>query len=100
MMYFGNTCSIRHVTTDLVIGACGANAVTETAVTIPGARVGDMAFAACRQTLTAGLALAPCRVSADNTVQICLANLTGAPIDPADTFDFDILVVKATGNAS
>jgi hypothetical protein len=100
MMYFGNTTSVRHVTTDLVIGACGANAVTEVAVTIPGVAVGDMAFAACRQTLTAGISLAPCRVSAANTVQICLQNLTAAPIDPADTFDFDIMIFKATGNAS
>lgn len=100
MMYFGNTTSVRHVTTNLVVGACAANAVTEVSVTIPGVAVGDMAFANCRDTLTAGIALAPCRVSAANTVQVCFSNLTAAPIDPADTFDFDIIVLKATGNAS
>jgi hypothetical protein len=96
----GNTCSYRHVTTDLVIGACAAAAVTETAVTIPGVRVGDNVVANCRAQLTAGCAVAGCRVSADNTVQLGVLNLTAAPIDPADTFDFDWTVLRATGNAS
>jgi hypothetical protein len=96
----GNTCSYRHITTDLVIGACAAMAVTETAFTIPGAVVGDVVVANCRQTLTAGCAVAGCRVSASNTVQLGVLNLTAAPIDPADTFDFDFTIIRATGNAS
>lgn len=99
-MLYGNTCSYRHVTTDLVIGACAATAVTEVSVTVPGAAVGDQILASCRQTLTAGIALVGGRVSAANTVQLSLLNVTAAPIDPADTFDFDITIVRAVGAVS
>jgi hypothetical protein len=96
----GNTCSYRHITTDLVIGVCGALAVTETAVTIQGVRVGDNVVANCRQAFPAGLAVAGCRVSADNTVQLGIVNATAAGIDPVDTYDFDWTVIRATGNVS
>ena len=96
----GNTCSFRKSITDLLLGAHGANAVTETAVTVTGAAVGDIAVVGCRQALAAGLALQPGRVSAANTVQVCIANLTAAPIDPADTYDFDIEIIRSTGSSS
>jgi hypothetical protein len=93
----GNTCSFRKSVTDLVLGAHAANAVTETEVTVTGAAVGDVAVVGCRAALSAGLALVAGRVSAANKVQVCIANLTAAPIDPADTFDFDIEIIRGTG---
>ena len=96
----GNTCSFRKSITDLVLAAHGANAVTETEVTVTGAVVGDVAIVNCRAALTAGLALVAGRVSATNKVQVCIANLTAAPIDPADTFDFDIEIIRVTGATS
>lgn len=94
----GNTTSIYHTGT-IDVGACAANAVTETAVTVPGAAVGDVPIVSNRAALAAGLSIVPGRVSAANTVQLCIANLTAAPIDPAAQ-TFDIVIIRATGNRS
>lgn len=66
-------------------------AVLEAAVTLTGARVGDVVFAAPRAALTTGIALSHGRVSAPNTVQVGLGNLTGAPVNPA-AVTYDIAV--------
>jgi hypothetical protein len=96
----GNTHTIRKVVTNLAIGNCVTKTHTETAITVAGARVGDNVDITCVQTFEAGLCLAGHRVSADNTVQLGVVNPTAGDINPADTFDFSVVVFKATGNAS
>jgi hypothetical protein len=44
--------------------------------------------------------LAGHRVSAANTVQIGVINPTAGDINPADTFDFSVVILKGTGAVS
>jgi hypothetical protein len=96
----GNTHSIRHIVTNLAIGNCVTKTHTETAITVPGAAVGDNVVVTCVQTFEAGLCLAGHRVSAANTVQIGVINPTAGDINPADTFDFSVVILKGTGAVS
>lgn len=63
----------------------------ETSVAFPGALVGDTVVASPRTALINGIALNYLRVSAADTVQLCLLNYTAAPIDPASNV-YDIVL--------
>lgn len=89
----------RYTVTNLVIPSIGAVTTTEVQVTLVGARVGDSGFAAPRDAkMTSGIAINPIRVTANDTVQIPFVNASAGAIDPADTFDFDVYLFKATGS--
>lgn len=60
-----------------------ANTSAETAVTILGLQAGDFIMFDVPASLEAGLAFSGCRVSAANTAQIRLSNLTAGAIDGA-----------------
>jgi hypothetical protein len=85
----GPIAQIFHTAAALDVANIGAGATLETAVTIPGAAVGDIVTAAPRTALAAGLVFNNCRVSAADTVQLAITNITGGALDPAaNTWDF------------
>jgi hypothetical protein len=91
----------RYTISNLVIASIGAVTTTEITVTCPGVAVGDTGIASPRDAaFTNGLAINPIRVSAANTVKIPIVNASAGAIDAPDTFDFDIIIFKATGNAA
>ncbi len=65
-------------------GSVAALTTLETPITAIGAQIGDVATVSVFEDLDAGLAVSHARVSATNTVQIGLTNITAAPIDPAE----------------
>lgn len=66
-----------------------AGATVETAVSFPGVAVGDIVAGSPRTALTAGIVLNNIRVSAADTIQVALTNITAGPIDPAaNAWDF------------
>ena len=72
---------------------------TEVQVALVGARVGDSGIACPRDAkFTNGIAILPLRVTANDVVQIPFCNASAGAIDPADTFDFDVYLFRATGN--
>lgn len=72
-----------------------ANACAETAVTITGAAVGDMVLLSPPASLEAGLCASGARVSAANTVQIRLCNVTGDAVDGAER-TWQYILIKAS----
>lgn len=89
----------RYTVTNLVIPNLLAVTTTEVQVTLAGAKVGDSGWACPRDAkLTDGVAMLPIRVTADNTAQIPFVNASAGAINPADTFDFDVYLFRATGN--
>jgi hypothetical protein len=89
----------RYTITNLVIGNITAVNTLEVQVTLPGAQVGDSGFACPRDAkMTNGISINPLRVTAPNTVQIPFVNASAGAIDPADTFDFDVYLFRASGN--
>lgn len=88
----------RYTVTNLTIPSIAATTTTEVQVTLVGAKVGDSGIACPRDAkMTSGIAILPLRVTADNTAQIPFCNASAGAIDPADTFDFDVFLFKATG---
>jgi len=64
----------------------------ETEITIAGAATGDIVIMNPPASLEAGLVYSHARVSATNTVQVGLANITGTPVNGADlTWTYCIL---------
>lgn len=71
------------------VASIGAGLTVETAVSIPGAEVGDIVVGVPRTQLVTGIVYNNCRVSAANTVQLALTNITAGAIDPAsNVWDF------------
>jgi len=61
--------------------AAGSSA--ETALTIKGSAVGDIIIFNVPASLETGLAFSGARVSAANTIQLRLSNITGSPVNGA-----------------
>lgn len=59
-----------------------AATTAEQTVTIPGLRVGDYVADITKPSLTAGVGIVNCRVSAANTLSVTWVNATAAPVDP------------------
>ncbi len=88
----------RYTIDNLVIGNITAVTTLEVQVTLPGANVGDIGIACPRDAIfTAGVGINPVRISAANTGQIPFVNGSAGAINPADTFDFTIALIKASG---
>ena len=69
-----------------------ANTQAETQITITGAATGDIVIMNPPASLEAGLVYSHARVSASNTVQVGLGNITGTPVNGADlTWTYCIL---------
>jgi hypothetical protein len=96
--YYDGGSGYRYTVTNLVIPNLGAVSTTEVQVTLQGCRVGDSGFACPRDAaFTAGIAILPLRVTANDTAKIPFVNASAGAIDPADTFDFDVYLWRATG---
>ena len=95
----GNCSVYRYIVNNLVIPSIGAAETGEVAVSLPGAKVGDIGIAMPRQALTAAISVNPIRITADNAGAIPFVNSSAAPIDPVDTMDFDIVLFRGTGQA-
>lgn len=70
-----------------------ANSSAETELTISGAAVGDMIIFNVPASLEAGLAFSGARVSAADTVQLRLSNVTGSGVDGASR-SWSYLVIR------
>ena len=69
-----------------------AATTAEQTVTVPGLRVGDYVADITKPTLTAGVGIVNCRVSAANTLAVTWVNATAAPVDPpAETYSAYVL---------
>lgn len=100
-MLSGNCSVYRYTVTNLVIPSIAAVTTTEVQVVLAGAAVGDGGIACPRDAkLTSGIALNPVRISAAGIGQIPFVNASAGAIDPADTFDFDVYLFRATGALS
>lgn len=75
----------------LAFGSINANVSADLTTPVNGAKMGQVVAVNCA-TLEAGL-LASGFVSAAGVVTVRLFNLTGAPIDPANTHAFNIAVL-------
>lgn len=90
----------RYTIDNLVIGAIGAVTTLEVQVALPGAALGDVGIACPRDAIfTAGISINPVRISAAGIGQIPFVNGSAGSINPADTFDFTIVLFKASGAA-
>lgn len=95
---YGSSTNWRYTVTNLVIPSIAAVTTTEVQVTLQGCRVGDSGFACPRDAqMTSGIAILPLRVTANDTAKIPFCNASAGAIDPADTFDFDVYLWRATG---
>lgn len=88
----GNAFSIHVVTATVDIGSVAANTTEAETATVTGVKTGDF-VAVSKPSVEAGLIFGTCRVTAADTVEITVGNLTGNAIDEAsETLTF--LVVR------
>lgn len=73
----------RDVTVTVNVASIAANLAPDTAVTVPGAKVGDAILATPLGTFDAGLGMGPHRCLVDGTVQMRIGNVTAGAIDLA-----------------
>ena len=97
MFNLGNASVIHSFQSNVTVGAVGAAASVEIAVTVPGARVGDLVLFAARQANATAVCFGGGRVSADDTVQLRFTNGSAAGATPPATDDYDIYVLQARG---
>ena len=93
----GNCVVNRYLITNFVIGNITAVTTLEVAVVLNGAAVGDGGIAVPRAAFTNGVVPAYVRVTAANAGVIAFVNASAGAIDPADTFEFDVYLFKASG---
>jgi hypothetical protein len=65
------------------VASLAANTTSDTALTVPGALVGDTVEITPLGTWPAGVVMGPHRVSAADTVQMRVGNVTAGAVDPA-----------------
>lgn len=83
MIPYGNICAQASVSISLDVASVAANTTAEQTFTLTGARAAtDVVLAVNKPSLSAGLGVVNARISADDTLAITFANVTGSPIDP------------------
>lgn len=100
-MIFGSVTGRRFQVTDLVIASIGAvtSLAVSVAITSGGLVLGDMIVVTPRAALTNGIVCYGIVIDATH-FGIVFVNASAGAIDPADTFDFDVLVFTPTGSLS
>lgn len=99
-MSAGNCAVYRYSLDNVVIPNIPAGATVEVQVVLNGARVGDAGIASTKLApMTSGISISPVRISASNVGQIPLTNGSAADINPVDTLDFVIHLIRATGQS-
>lgn len=69
-------------TSSINVASVAANTSVEQTFTVAGLAVGDF-VSVCKPSVSAGLVVGNCRVSATDTLAITFGNHTASPIDPA-----------------
>ena len=93
----GNCVVNRYLVTNLVIGNITTVTTLEVAVVLNGAAVGDGGIAVPRAAFTNGVVPSYVRVTGANAGVIAFVNASAGDINPADTFEFDVYLFKASG---
>ena len=72
--------------------ACNQNTTNQQTVTVAGLQLGDQVSAVTKATFQAGLFIAYADVSAQNTLRVTFANITGGGITPTagDTYTVEV----------
>lgn len=98
----GNTQTARFRFNNLVvgnIGAAGSLNVDVTIASVPASWVGATGIALpIDADLTAGLPPPTARITSQTNVRLRFANPSAGAIDPADTFDWDVILNIPAGN--
>lgn len=93
---------LRYRLNNLVIGNITTDTSLNVDVTIsalPADFVGTVGFAVPRDNdWTTGLPMPQARITSTTNLRLRFPNPTGADVNPADTFDWDVILFPATGN--
>ncbi len=95
----GNAVTLRYTIENLVIASVGAVTTLTVSVALAAAQLGagDGVLVTPRgAALTNGIAVYGIVIDSTH-IGLCFVNASAGAIDPADTFDFDVYVVKKTG---
>lgn len=93
----GNVVGSFYQNSNKVLASIADGATNLVSFTVAGAKQGDVALCTWNGTPTAGIVIGTGWASADDTVLIPFTNNTGGAVDPADTFDFTILLFRKSG---
>jgi hypothetical protein len=97
------TSAIRFRLNNLVvanIGAAGSLNVDVAITAVPAGYVGAIGFAVpVDADFTAALCAPMARITSTTNLRLRFPNASAGGIDPADTFDWDVIVFLETGNA-
>lgn len=91
-VFLGNVASVHVIKVTIDIDSVAINTTAEQDVTVPGVKTGDF-VSVSKPSLEAGLIFGSCRVKADDTVSITIANVTGGAINEASE-ELTFLVVR------
>jgi hypothetical protein len=92
----GNAAGMAMIQVSINVASVAVNTTAEQTFTVNGLRTTDMVFVN-KPSLSAGLGICNCRVSAANTLAITFNNNTAGAIDPvAETYN--ILVIRPSGD--
>jgi hypothetical protein len=81
------------------VGAAGSLNVDTTITAVPASYVGCIGVAVPVDTdLTAGLPQPMARITSTTNLRLRFTNPSAGAIDPADTFDWDVIIFLETGN--
>jgi hypothetical protein len=97
----GNTVSRRLQLNNLAIGNITAETTLAVDVTVPSGAVetGDVGFAIPTVEFTEGLpGIIPCLATSATNLRLFFVNPQDGDVDPADTFDFRVMMFPQTGN--
>lgn len=96
----GNVRSLNIVEAAVDLGSVAANTTETETGSLPGVKEGDVIIPV-KPTLEAGLAIIDCRATADDTIALTVANLTGSPINEAsETIQFLVARREGLSNAA
>ena len=94
----GNVKGFGVATVTIDPASVAAATTAEQTFTVPGLLVGDMVFVN-KPSVTAGLGIAGCRVSAANTLAIAFVNATAGAVDPASE-SYSVLWIRPDASAT
>lgn len=94
----GNVVGNIYQSTDKTVASIAAGATALVSFTCPGAKQGDLALCSWNGTPTVGIVIGTGWATADDTVVIPFTNITAGAVDPADTFDFSIFLIRKSGS--
>lgn len=94
----GNIVGTFFQSTNKTIASIPAGATTLVTFTCAGAALGDVVVATWNGAPTTGIVVQAGWATSADTVVVPFTNITAGAVDPADTFDFTLLVFRLSGN--